>query len=311
MNWDEVSSTLPALAPGETDAVLLNSTGVPVDPERLAERIAATAGAEAVTSLQVHVTSQARNLRFLRALPALQVLHLEGLRLETLEGIDAFRSGRFLRVATGKNRRRALDALTSLSLDTLQLTWANSGDLRAVAQMRALRHLRLGECPPLEMSALASLGLESLQLFGGKVPVLADTSLAPSLRQLTLQGCRKLTRFEGDHGGITWMVVQQCPALDWSTVATFRGLQYLTLVSAKGVRLSHFAALPTLKGLSLRSCTLTPESDSVEHLPPSLEKLLVTSLKDDAAKAWSRLRPRVKVSNGQRTFVDGELDASV
>jgi hypothetical protein len=310
LEWDESAARFSPITVEGASVVLKNSAGDAVDAQRLAERIAVTRGVEKVTKLHVHPSSHVCNLGFLRALPALESLNVEGLQLQTLDGIDGFRRGRFLRIDTGRNRTRELSALASLSLTKLDLAWSRASDLLSVARMRALRELMLGNCPPFEMSTLATLSLEVLQLFGGKLEVLADTSSIPTLRQLTLFGCNKISRFEGNNRDVTWMVVQRCPSVDWSTIATFSGLEHLTIVSGKNILLAHFAGLPALKSLSFQNCKFEPESFNLKFKAPGLEEIFVSSLKGEAATALSAANRGVLISTNKGSFRNGRVAAT-
>jgi hypothetical protein len=71
--------------------------------------------------------------------------------------------------------------------------------------------------------------IETLSLFGGTLGELADTRHVGRLRKLTLYNCRRLERFSGDNGNVTWMVIQRCAKLDLRTIATFRSLEFLAV----------------------------------------------------------------------------------
>jgi len=310
LEWDESTSKLPPVTAEGASVVLKNSTGDAVDAQRLEARIAATRGVERVTRLHVHPSSQISNLGFLRALPSVESLNVEGLQLQTLDGIDGFRRGRSLRIDTGRNKSRELVALASRSLEKLDLAYSKPSDLISVARMRGLRELMIGNCPPLEMSMLAALPLEVLQLFGGTLEVLADTSSIPTLRQLTLFGCNKISRFEGNNCAVTWMVVQRCPSVDWRTITTFSALEHLTIVSGKNIRLAHFAGMPALKNLSFQNCKFEPEPLNLKDKAAGLEEIFVSSLKGEVAAALSAANPGVLISTNKGSFRDGRVDAA-
>jgi hypothetical protein len=295
----EIDETeVPAAAAGGVETVLLaNRSGADVDAARLRERLRRLAGAEAVTSLVVQPSSRVTDVRFLDAFAALESLELYGLRLGTLDGLDAFARGRYLKLDTGRNRARDIARLGEAPLARLWLGWANAGDLPAVAGCTTLRELTIARCPQLRLDDWRELPLESLALAAGGFGELADSALIPTLRRLNLNDCADFERFAGDNGGIEWMVVQHCDRLDFATLATCPNLEYLTVVGIKReLPLSSFASLPRLRALSLQDCNVKLDVLDMTASSPRLEELLITGLPAAAAARLSAANTGVVVS---------------
>jgi hypothetical protein len=302
----EIDEAHVATAPGaDYESVLLgNRAGVDVDESRLREELGRLAHADAVRSLVVEPSSRVTSLRFLAAFPALETLELYGLRLRTLDGLEGFTRGRYLKLDTGRNRERDIARLADAPITTLSLAWANPGDLAAIAGCTALRELALAACPPLRLEPWSEVPLESIALGAGAFGELADTAQIPTLRRMNLDRCRRFERFAGDNGGIEWMVVQRCDRLDFATLRTCPNLEFLSVVAIKPeLRLSRFASLPRLRSLSLQNCNVT--LDALDTAP-SLEELVITDLPDAAAARLSAANAGVVVSTGQASYVDGE-----
>ena len=306
----EIDEARIATGPGgpfET-AILANPDGIEVDEARLRQELGRLAGAEAITSLVVQPSSRVTDVRFLDAFPALETLELYGLRLRTLDGLDAFVRGRYLKVDTGRNAGRDLSRLAAAPITRLWLNWANAGDLPAVAASTTLRELTIANCPALGFEGWGSVPLESMTLAAGEVGELADTARVPTLRRLILDHCGAFTRFAGDNGGIRWMVIQGCDRLDLETVSTCANLEFLTVVGIKRpVQLSSFASLARVRRLSLLECNAVVEAT---ELAPGLEELAITGLSGDAAAGLSSANPDVAVSNGVSSYLNGEQVAS-
>jgi hypothetical protein len=300
---DEARIAAAAGGPFET-VILANRDGIEVDEARLREELGRLAGAEEIASLVVQPSSRVTDVRFLDAFPALETLELYGLRLRTLDGLDAFAHGRYLKVDTGRNAGRDISRLAEAPITRLWLNWARAGDLPAVAASTTLRELTIANCPPLALERWASVPLESMTLAAGEVEELADTAGVPALRRLILDHCRAFTRFAGDNGGLQWMVIQHCDRLDLETVRTCANLEFLTVVGIeRPVRLSSFAPLPRLRRLSLLDGTAVVDATA---LAPDLEELTISGLTADAAAGLSSANPGVVVSDGRVSYVNGD-----
>jgi hypothetical protein len=285
---------------------LCNLSGKDIDERELADDLARIAGIEAVKSVVVEPSSRVTSLLFLKAFPAAERLRLNGLRLRSLDGLERFGSGRFLEIDTGRNTRRDIGDLAATPITRLVLRWANPGDLEAIERSATLRELLLSSCPELPLRRWRAVPLETMSLFGGVVSELTDTGQIPSLRKVTLDDCRKLERFAGDNGHVTWMVVQHCNRIDWPTIAAFVALEHLWVVGVKNeLPLSAFVRLERLRSLSLQRCKVQIDVMDLKSSARSLEKLLITGLKKAEVAELSKANRGLLVSNGTVSYRDG------
>jgi hypothetical protein len=308
LEWEEWNlGSLRRIKAGCDTLKLCNEAGKEIDEPSLADSLARIQGLERIKTLHVQPSSRLESLLFLKALPGLEALHLYGLRLRSLDGLEWFQSGRFIWLDTGKNRKRDIGKLAEVPINKLTLQWANPGDMEAIGRSSTLQQLELMGCPGLSLHQWRGVPLESLRLFHGTFAELGDTRHLASLRNMTLFQCRKLERFVGDNGNVTWMVVQQCNQLDWRTIATVRNLEHLTILSGnkQEVPLSAFLGLRQLQNLSLLQGKLQPDVPDLKRSLSKLEELSIGGLKKPQAVELSLANPGVRVTNGVWSYTDG------
>jgi len=300
------AEALEAVAPEHDTLVLSNRAAKPVDEVELAAALGGVKGIERVKILVVQPSSRVQDLRFVAALPSLEVLQLQAGGLRSLDGIESFRRGRYLSIETGKNRKRDISRLCEAPIAKLSVQFAKAADLQAIARSTTVRHLEMTSSPPLDLREWRAVPLEILALWGGTIDRLGDTEHVATLRNVTLYGCRKLRRFDGRNGNVTWMVIQVCNLLEWPTLASFRNLQHLAITKIKPrIALSSFAGLPALRSLSLAHCTVAVDDPHLKRSAPKLEELRVSPLEERLALELSRSNPAVVVSNGVSAYRDG------
>jgi len=300
------AEALEAVGPERDTLVLSNRAAKPVDEAKLAAVLGRVEGIDRVKKLVVRPSSRVEDVRFVAALPSLEELHLQGGGLLSLDGIESFRRGRYLSIETGKNRKRDISRLCEAPIAKLSLQFAKAADLQASARSTTMRHLEVTSTPTLDLREWRAVPLELLALWGGTIDRLEDTEHVPTLRRVTLYGCRKLRRFDGHNGNVTWMVIQQCDLLEWRTLGSFCNLQYLAITKTKPrIALSSFAGLPALRSLSLAQCTVEVDDPHLKRSAPKLEELRVSRLEERLALEISRSNPALVVSNGVRAYRDG------
>jgi hypothetical protein len=286
---------------------LSNEAGKEIDESTLADAFARIQGIERIKTLFVEPDSRLESLLFLEALPGLEVLHLHGPQLRSLDGLEYFQRGRYIGLNTEKNRKRDIGKLAEAPIIKLMLQWANPGDTEAIGRSSTLRHLQLVGCPEWSPGQWKAVPLEHLSLYRGGFAELGDTRHLASLRTMILFHCRKLERFVGDNGNVPWMVVNQCNNLDWRTIATFRNLEHLTILSGnkQEVPLSAFLGLRQLQDLSFLQGKLQMDVTSLKSALVKLENLCIGGLKKPQAVELSLANPGVRVTNGVWSYKDG------
>src|SRR5262249_2729428 len=146
----------------------------------------------------------------------------------------------------------------------------------AIGANSAIRDLVLVGAPDSPIPNLSRTILESLDLGGGGAVEFGDTATIPPLRKIFLTNLKKLERFTGDNGNLTWMVIQKCPKFDSASIATAPNLESLNVVAIKNqIRLGDFARLARLRSLSLQRCHVEIDTTDVQSTARILEELLI------------------------------------
>lgn len=285
-----------------------NRAGKQIDDAAIRDRLASIPGIKGIKSLIIQPSSMLKNLSILEAVPALEKLKLYGLRLRVLDGLQWFRHGWFIKIDTDKNRDRKIDKIAETKITKFVLHFGNPEDLDAIGRNSTIRELILGRSPNLLLDRWRGLPIESMTLSGGVLDKLADTTHIHSLRKLILTDCRKLERFEGNNGNVTWMVIQTCNRLDFRTISTFSGVQSLGVVNIKNeVLLSAFAGLSQLRTLDLLKCKVRVDVMDIKSSAPALREIRITGLKKDQAIALSKANSGVVATNGVWSYENGIL----
>lgn len=302
------SSRLRAVPPQCDTLVLQNTRRKRAGSLELMTALQGLPGIERIKKLRQLASSMLEDLRFLPALPKLEVLHVHGLQLRSLEGIDCFTDGQVLIIDTGTNRRRDICHAGRARAELLQLRCANSGDLDVIPSIRGLRHLMLVRPPLLPTAQWSELGLVYLQLWSGEFQRIRNTESIESLRTLTLNGCRRLEGFGGRCGNVEHLDVQACNRVDWGTVEVFSGLRTLAVVGNNTeVAFSAFCSLEQLRSLSLVKVKVRFDTREIASSAKGLEKLSISGLRKEELRELSIRNPGVVVSSaGSHPFRDGE-----
>lgn len=302
-----------AVVEDDVDTLVLgNETGQPVDEAALGERLAGIDGVERVRSLVVGADSRVRNLEFLAALPHLATVDVYGLRLESLAGLPRDSGWDFVKVDTGRNRKRSLAALAGTPIQRLSVRWGNEHDLAAVGGATGVVDLELRTWPELPLAELRDLPLEFLALVSGRLEELAGTGAVPSLRELRLVDCRSVRRLTGDNRNLTRLVIRSCNQLDLATVASCPDLTTVDISAQRQpVQLGVFQGLARLRQLSIDDSRVEVDVADLKRSAPRLVEIAVSGLRASGLRELSLANRGVTVTNGLAAFRDGlPADAS-
>ncbi|MBW7475893.1 hypothetical protein K0T92_14195 [Paenibacillus oenotherae] len=290
---------LIAIDEGVNAINLHNDSGVHIDGDSLAEHLAHVEGIEGIQSLSVKFSSKLLDVKVIRGLPGLTRLHVNGHRIQTLDGLESFRSGQHLDIVTGSNRKRRIANIAQAPINNLTLEYARVEDFMDIGLSTTIRKLQLSGSPSPDFQDWSSVPLESLFFSKGKFSELLDTGHVQSLEKLTLIGCRNLERFVGDHSGINKLLVDNCKRLDVRTVAAFRRLESLTLNgSSQRLSLTDFVVNEQLQSLNLLNCEVDVNIDDLKSFLPRLEKLHISKLKKEQILSLREQNPSVAINMG-------------
>ncbi len=286
-----------------------NPAAAPVDARALRDRIAALPSIEGVRRVQIEWNSQLIDVSVISAFPKLEALFVYGLRIQTLRGVESFH-GKFLKVDTGKNKKRNIDLLTEAHVDgRLILTYAKPADIVALGACRHLQSVTLGMAPAIDFRVWKGSNVSWLDLNSCPMKVFEDSASAESLRKLSIVACRKLERFAGDCSNIETATIEPPKTLDWSTLAALSGLKGLSLMGKVTVpfRLSSLPPMPKLESMALWVDRV--EEQDVPHLTsvmPRLHSLKLPPGASSIARACSGKNPELLVSAGDVNLRAGQ-----
>lgn len=279
-----------------------NSTVETLDRDALARALRRAKGRDRVQSITIEPTSRLTDLRPLVEFSRLRNLFVRGLAIQSLTGIGDLSRLEALEVATGRNRRRSLDALAESAIKKLILVVGGHSDMSAVATCPRLQELEVSGCDVFLAQDFSRSHLNSVSVFRGRFESLGDLHAAPALRYVHVANCSRLRCFAGDNSGIRTLLVSSCNQVDWATIATFSDVEavYLTGIPEVG-RLSAFCGLPRLRELIVEG-NARLDVESLSNLSPRLERLVVYSNEDEALDTLSRGAPGVVVANARREW---------
>jgi len=259
-----------------------------------------------LSSLIVSPSSRLEDLQVIEGLSNLANIQVNGTHIRSLDGLQAFRNGRYLKIDTGTNRRRNIAAVANSSVTKLSLQYGNAADFDAIAGNRTIRHLLLGGSPQPPFDKWKGVPISTLSLSNGTFDEIANTSHIPSLRELVLIDCRKFQVLSGDNSGLTWVVIQGCKRLDASTVRALTNVEYLTIVGgSKAIEISALGQLNHLRTLTLANCKAYVDVEELSACMPQLESLELTDLKDTEAARLSEINSNITISTGVSRYRAG------
>ena len=181
-------------------------------------------------------------------------------------------------------------------------------DIKTISKIESLNELLINNCPNLDFKKWKNVPLTSIQLWGGELDEIRDTSIIKTLESLTICRHRKLKEFKGDNSNIKNMIVQLCHLLDIKTISTFDNLKDITFVGMKNViNISDFLSLNNLKHLTFSKCKVLIDNKEFSKSLNNLEKIFISNLKKGEAKELSRINNNVLIENNFYSFKNNEL----
>ena len=300
------TDALGKIPAGCSQVALRNPDGAPLDAAALFERLRRDPNVGGVHGLHIGASSHLVDLQVCRVMPQLKTLGVYGLRIATLEGVDAF-NGTYIDIATDRNKKRKLDALDGTRASRLQLIYGHADDLAVVGSCHALRDVTLGKVPSLDLSLWKKSRIEDLTVNAGSIRTLADTYHIESLRRLSLLNCHKFEGFGGDCGNVREARIDASKVTDTSTIGRLSGLEWLTWTTSRGrsVPISLFLSLTKLRTLRFEGRDIVLDERALKRRLPDLENLYLPLLDDREIALLSLENRGVAVSNNQVKFVDG------
>lgn len=276
---------LKRIEPGCNELVFTNDLGFEVDSTLLTDLLLTVEGIDQIETLVISFSSQFTDLKVVRALPNVRSIDVYGDRIKTLDGLEWFKQGRYIKINTGKNRHRRISLISRAPIERMNLQYARPEDVEDIGECLTLNFLDLFQIPEIDFSKLNRVPLESLGVMQGKFKEFGNICEVGRLKDLRVLGCRSLERFIGDNSGVTWMVISGCKKLDLRTIRTFRDLETLTVNGSQcEIDLSELGEFKHLKSLTLLNCSVYVDITDLRCQFPQIKKFYISGLKEEQVR---------------------------
>ncbi|MBD3920903.1 hypothetical protein H8B09_19210 [Paenibacillus sp. PR3] len=278
---------------------LVNQLDDKVDIEALTEHLRQLEGIDRVKSLTINWNSSLSNLRVLRAFTNLEYLSIYGHQIKSLDGVELFSKGEFIRIHTHKNRRRDLSQLSQAEVKRMLLHVERTEDFSAVAGCKELQTIDIYHSS-IEPNLLEwkDVPLESIYFKSCKFKELGNTAATERLIEINVLGCRNLERFTGDNSIIKRMIVDSCKKLDLSTLRMFENLEWLTVNSCtQAMNLTEIGGLQHAKHISFILSNVEVDLINLKEYFPTIESLHVSGMNKEYGVQLKQLNLDVTITS--------------
>ena len=260
-----------------------------------------------IKKLTIDAFISLEDLELLKHFPDLEVLDIGSEDIASFRGIEHFKKGKLLIVETGKNKKRSLEGIGSLLLETIYIEYGNSGDYEAIKNCLSLKRLAVGRGPAPDFEMWKDVPLERLKLCNFcKFIELKDMALIPSLKEVSVGAVRKFERFVGDNSNIKNLTVDGCRSFDISSLETCSHLEDLTMGAIPPVSLDNLPYLEHLKTFYLLGdVKLDFGKFNLKKKLPNLEMFIPPRGKKDVLKQLSECNEDVVIQHGEFKYKNG------
>src|SRR5688572_21658023 len=93
---------LKCIQPGYDGIEFTNSSGAEVDSDALADYLSTVEGVEQIQNLIISYSSQLKDLRVVKVLPNLRYITVYSYQIVSLDGLQWFQQGEYIKVCTEK-----------------------------------------------------------------------------------------------------------------------------------------------------------------------------------------------------------------
>lgn len=264
-------------------------------------------GAGNIKSLIVNKSSMLTDMSVTQLFPKLETIDVYGLSIKTLDGIENFFHGWFVKIDTGKNCGRDISKIANTKISKLIIKYGNPSDVGAISGSRTIKKLELLDFPVIDFSEWKHVPIEMMKISGGALSVINDTCFVKTLKKLFLIKCGKFESFKGDNRNILWIIIDTCNNFDMASIAELVNIELVNVVNIKKVfSLSLFVGLKKLRKLSLQHCKVILDIVDLKSSSKHLEEIYIERIKKSQGKQLSILNSGVVVTNGVWAFKNGE-----
>ncbi|WP_157764348.1 hypothetical protein [Paenibacillus riograndensis] len=276
-----------------------NPSNIEVDAEALMEHLKQITDIEKVEKLIIDYNSSLTNLRILSAFTSLKILHVYGQHIKSLDGIEFFNKGEYIKIQTHSNRHRDLSQLSNTKVEYIDLFAERKEDLTAIAGFKNIKILDIYHSPiEPDFEEWKDVRIENLSFKSCKFKEFGNTTAASALDDISILGCRSLERFTGDNSNIKRLVLDGSKKLDLRTLKTFAGIETLIVNSCtQEMNLTELAGLDNVKHIDFILCQVQVDLIQLKEHFPQIESLHISQMKKGYGMQLKDLNPNVKITS--------------
>lgn len=276
-----------------------NPSEIQVNAEALIKHLKQIKGIDNINELIIDHNSSLENLLIISAFINLKFLFVYGHHIQSLEGIEAFSKGEFIKIQTHRNRRRDLSQLPNAGVNNIDLFVERTEDLTAIAGFKDIKILDIYHSPmEPDFEEWKDVRFENLSFKRCKFKEFGNTIANSGLRDISVLGCRSLERFTGDNSNIKRLVIDGSKKLDLRTLKTFTGIEVLIVNSCtQEMNLVEIAGLENVKHMDFILCQVQVDLIHLREHFPRIESLHVSQMKKDYGMRLKELNPEVRITS--------------
>lgn len=289
---------LTTIEPQYDSLRISNPSEIQVDVEALITHLKRIKGIEKVEKLIIDYNSSLENLRIVSAFINLKVLYVHGQHIQSLDGIECFTEGEYIKIQTHHNRRRDLSQLSNTKVTGIDLYVERKEDLTAIVGLKYLKTIDIYHSMEPDFNAWKDVHFENLSFKRCKFKELGNIAAISGLDDISVLGCRSLERFTGDNSNIKRLVLDGSKKLDLSTLKTFEGIEVLIVNSCtKEMNLTEIGGLKNVKHIDFILCQVQVDLIHLKEYFPKIESLHISQMKKDYGMQLKELNPDVEITS--------------
>lgn len=280
-----------------------NTAEIQIDAMALIARLKQVKGIDKIEELIIDYNSSLSDLSIVSIFPNLKFLFIYGQHIQSLDGIESFNKGEYIKIRTHRNRSRDLSQLSNTKIEAIDLFVERKEDFTAIAGCKHLKSIDIYHSMEPKFEEWKEANMERLSFKSCKFKEFGNTAKINGLLNVYILGCRSLERFTGDNSNVKRLVVDGCKKLDLSTIRSFKMLETLIVNSCtQEMNLTDIGGLHQIRHIDFILCKVKVDLIDLKEYFPQLETLHISQMKKDYGMQLKELNPDVKISSGSFKF---------